>query len=157
MLARTCLSLALTLVVAVGGQAANHRAAPLTALDHKADITDFFAFVSYDDPGKSPNFRALPNGTGIAGVLTAQQDADDTHNFASDDVAGFNINAIAIEVPVTLLTRDGKPHAASEPLATIDVAYQETFSYLGWAHSGRDSRHVDPGEAGCATDKCPVE
>ena len=33
-------------------QAANHREAPLTALDHKADIADFFAFVSYDDPGK---------------------------------------------------------------------------------------------------------
>ena len=32
--------------------AANHREAPLTALDHKADITDWFAFVSYDDPTK---------------------------------------------------------------------------------------------------------
>jgi hypothetical protein len=31
--------------------AANHREAPLTALDTKADITDWFAFVSYDDPG----------------------------------------------------------------------------------------------------------
>ena len=33
------------------GFASNHREAPITALDHKADITDFFAFVSYDDPG----------------------------------------------------------------------------------------------------------
>src|SRR5579883_2175568 len=32
--------------------AASHREAPLTALDHAADITDFFAFVSYDDPSK---------------------------------------------------------------------------------------------------------
>ena len=32
--------------------AANHREAPITALDHKADIADFFAFVSYDDPSK---------------------------------------------------------------------------------------------------------
>src|SRR4030095_1391381 len=32
--------------------AANHREAPITALDHKADITDWFAFVSYDDPTK---------------------------------------------------------------------------------------------------------
>ncbi|MFO1421853.1 MAG: DUF4331 domain-containing protein [Candidatus Competibacteraceae bacterium] len=290
--ARTCLSLALTLAVATGGHAANHREAPLTALDSKADITDFYAFVSYDDPGRvtlildvdpllepsngpnyfpfdpeilyairidnnhdavedlrfefrftteirapgvftgfvgagngiaapsnspapvspgtplippaiaaldgpgseglslrqrytvtlvrgeqrtelarglvavptnvgprtmpdyaglveqgihdlgngitvfagtvddpfwidlgaafdSLNFRTLPHGTGIAGVLTPQQDADDTQNFASDDVAGFNVNAIAIEVPITLLTRDGKPHPASEPLATI--------------------------------------
>ena len=29
--------------------AASHREAPITALDHKADITDFFAFVSYDN------------------------------------------------------------------------------------------------------------
>ena len=32
--------------------AANHREAPLTAIDTKADITDWFAFVSYDDPTK---------------------------------------------------------------------------------------------------------
>jgi len=32
--------------------AANHREAPLTAIDVKADITDWFAFVSYNDPSK---------------------------------------------------------------------------------------------------------
>lgn len=32
--------------------AANHREAPITALDHAADITDWYAFVSYDDPTK---------------------------------------------------------------------------------------------------------
>jgi hypothetical protein len=37
-------------------QAANHREAPITALDHKADITDFFAFVSYG-PNQAPNTR----------------------------------------------------------------------------------------------------
>jgi hypothetical protein len=34
------------------GFAANHREAPITALDHKAEITDWFTFVSYDDPTK---------------------------------------------------------------------------------------------------------
>ncbi len=33
-------------------QAASHCEAPLTALYHKADITDYYAFVSYDDPNK---------------------------------------------------------------------------------------------------------
>jgi len=33
---------------------ANHREAPITALDHKADITDVYAFVSYD-PNQSQN------------------------------------------------------------------------------------------------------
>jgi hypothetical protein len=32
--------------------AASHREAPITALDHTADITDFFAFVSYENPSK---------------------------------------------------------------------------------------------------------
>jgi len=31
------------------GLAANHREAPITALDHKADITDVYAFVSYGE------------------------------------------------------------------------------------------------------------
>ena len=31
---------------------ANHREAPITALDRSADITDWYAFVSYDDPTK---------------------------------------------------------------------------------------------------------
>ena len=32
--------------------AANHREAPITAIDRLADICDWFAFVSYDDPSK---------------------------------------------------------------------------------------------------------
>ncbi|HRX71747.1 MAG: DUF4331 domain-containing protein [Candidatus Competibacteraceae bacterium] len=294
-LTRTGLSLALTLAVATAGHTANHREAPLTALDPKADITDFYAFVSYDDSGKvtfildvdpllepsnGPNYfpfdpeivyairidnnhdavadlsfefrftteirapsvftgfvgagsgitapsnspapvapgtplippaitaldgtgseglslrqrytvtlvqgrqqttlaegliavptnvgpRTMPdyaglteqgvyhldNGvrvfagtvddpfwidlgaafdslnfrpgafnTGIPGVLGDDQDEgnrSDTTNFASDDVAGFNVNAIAIEAPITLLTADGHFHTAGEPLATI--------------------------------------
>lgn len=35
-----------------GSFAANHREAPITALDRLADITDYFSFVSYDDPSK---------------------------------------------------------------------------------------------------------
>ena len=34
-------------LVAGSALAANHREAPITALDHKADITDVFAFRSY--------------------------------------------------------------------------------------------------------------
>src|SRR5581483_7473543 len=45
------LSVAL-IAVPPSGFAASHREAPITALDHKADITDFFAFVSYNDPSK---------------------------------------------------------------------------------------------------------
>ncbi|NTV75841.1 MAG: DUF4331 domain-containing protein, partial [Holophaga sp.] len=60
-------------LAAASVQAANHREAPITALDHKADITDVYAFRSYDggpdprvtlimgvdpllEPGNGPNW-----------------------------------------------------------------------------------------------------
>jgi hypothetical protein len=58
---RTLLSLALTLAFSAAAQAANHREAPITALDHKADITDVYAFRSYDGD-------ATPKVTLILGV-----------------------------------------------------------------------------------------
>ena len=55
---RTACALALLgLTTLAGVQAANHREAPITALDHKADITDVYAFVSYgpdQQPGETP-------------------------------------------------------------------------------------------------------
>ena len=50
---KTAAALALSLLIAVpqGAFASSHREAPITALDHTADITDFYAFVSYDKPG----------------------------------------------------------------------------------------------------------
>ncbi len=65
------------------------------------------------------NLRTAAFETGVAGVLSDAQDANDTDNFAPDDVAGFNVNSIAIEVPITMLTQDGEVHAANDPLATI--------------------------------------
>ena len=47
-----CAVMAVLIGVPLPVFAASHREAPITALDHKADITDFFAFVSYDDPSK---------------------------------------------------------------------------------------------------------
>lgn len=69
----------------------------------------------------SLNLRPMAFATGIAGVLAETQDADDATNFAPDDVAGFNVNAIAVEVPVEMLTQDGALHGADDPLATIGV------------------------------------
>ena len=50
-------ALALVLALPWSVDASNHREAPITALDHKADITDVWAFVSYGDrqqPGETP-------------------------------------------------------------------------------------------------------
>lgn len=63
----------------------------------------------------SLNFRADAGG----GILSATQDGNDASNFAPDEVAGYNVNAIAIEVPIALLTRDGQLHGSEDPDATI--------------------------------------
>ena len=51
-----CLIVSMLLATAPG-YSSNHREAPITALDHQADITDLYAFVSYDEdqpPGMPP-------------------------------------------------------------------------------------------------------
>ena len=46
------LTLGLLLAATPGTYASSHREAPITALDHAADITDFYAFVSYNHPDR---------------------------------------------------------------------------------------------------------
>lgn len=65
------------------------------------------------------NLRAGAFPSGIPGVLTPAQDANDTTNYAPDNVSGYNVNTIAIEVPIAMLTRTGTKVAASDPAATI--------------------------------------
>ena len=64
------------------------------------------------------NLRTL--GSGIPGVLTPAEDVAKV-NFASDTVSGYAVNAIAIEVPIELLTSTSKVEAATSPKATIGV------------------------------------
>lgn len=44
--------MSLFLVVPSSSFASSHREAPITALDHTADITDWYAFVSFDHPDR---------------------------------------------------------------------------------------------------------
>ena len=54
------------------------------------------------------------------GVLSSVQEAAQS-NVASDTVSGYGVNAIAIEVPVSMLTRTGAVEAANSTAATIGV------------------------------------
>jgi hypothetical protein len=66
------------------------------------------------------NFRASAFATGVPAVLSDDQDAvDDTVNFAPDAVAGYNVNSIAIELPISMLTSDGARHPAGDAKAVI--------------------------------------
>ena len=64
------------------------------------------------------NLRTL--GSGIPAVLTDSEDAA-KQNFAPDEVAGYAVNYIAIEVPINMLTSTGQLEPASSPAATIGV------------------------------------
>jgi hypothetical protein len=63
----------------------------------------------------SLNFRVAAG----AGILSAAADADDHTNIAPDYVSGYNVNTIAIEVPITMLTRTGNLEPATSTAATI--------------------------------------
>ena len=60
------------------------------------------------------NFRM-----GVGGILSPTIDSDNTHNYAPDAVAGFNVNAIVLEVPIAMLTEDGRIHPAGDKEAVI--------------------------------------
>jgi hypothetical protein len=61
------------------------------------------------------NFRTAAGG----GVLSAAADADDHTNTAADYFSGYNVNTIAIEVPITMLTKTGTQLPANNTAATI--------------------------------------
>ncbi len=64
------------------------------------------------------NLRKLSSG--VPGVLTDTEDSA-KQNFASDTVSGYAVNALAIEVPIEMLTRSGKLEPATSAAATIGV------------------------------------
>src|SRR5246127_567336 len=51
---KAVMAFALALIVLVPASlfASSHREAPISALDHSADVTDWYAFVSYDHPAR---------------------------------------------------------------------------------------------------------
>jgi hypothetical protein len=72
-------------------------------------------FIDLGAAFDSLNFRQAAGG----GVLSAMVDSDDHHNYAPNALAGFNVNTIVLEVPITLLMRDGQLHGAQDKAAVI--------------------------------------
>lgn len=81
-----------------------------------AGTTDDAFWIDLGAAFDTLNLRAVVNG----GVLTPAQDAA-AANVASDTVSGYGVNSLAIEVPVSLLTRTGAVEAANSTAATIGV------------------------------------
>jgi uncharacterized protein DUF4331 len=88
---------------------------------HLANGVSVFA-GTVDDPfyiDLGAAFDSLNFRMAVGGVLSPALDADDTHNYAPDAVAGFNVNSIVLEVPTTMLSVDGKLHGAGDKEAVI--------------------------------------
>lgn len=108
----------------------------LVGRDGASDIRVFAGTVAdpfFIDLGAafdSFNFRTSAGG----GVLSASQDKDNYLNLAPNAVAGFNVNTIAIEVPISMLTRDGAMHSATDPKGTIGT----------WATTSRAELTIRP-------------
>jgi hypothetical protein len=88
-------------------------------------------FVDLGAAFDSLNFRTSAGG----GVLSAAVDADDAHNYAPNALAGFNVNSIALEVPISMLTSDGGVYPASDKRAVIGT----------WGATYRQNIQVLPG------------
>src|SRR6185312_7907911 len=77
-------------------------------------IADPF-FIDLGAAFDSLNFRSAAGG----GVLSPSVDADDHNNYAPNTLAGYNVNSIVLEVPISMLTVDGHMHAAGDKNAVI--------------------------------------
>jgi hypothetical protein len=75
-------------------------------------------FIDLGAAFDTANFRK--GASGVPGVLTAPEDAAN-QNIAPDTVSGFAVNAIAIQVPISMLTSTGRVEAATSAAATIGV------------------------------------
>lgn len=85
-----------------------------------------------------------------AGFPNGRRVSDDVTDIALRAVAGVLVNGFNI-YPNNML---------GDGVNTNDVPYQETFPYVAWAQSGRNSHHIDPGELGCGvggTSVCPIQ
>ena len=92
-----------------------------TVAGDRGDIRVFAGTVAdpfFIDLGATFDTLNYRKGAGT-GVLSTQQDKNDLLNLAPDSVSGFNVNTIAIEVPINYLTWDGNQHKASDAAATI--------------------------------------
>jgi hypothetical protein len=84
-------------------------------------------FIDLGAAFDSLNFRVIPGptSTGIPAVLSDEQDAAPLR-FVPDDVSGYNVNTIALQVPIRLLTRDRDRPGMDDRDATIGT-YGATF------------------------------
>jgi len=132
--------------------------------------TDLLPLVTYAPPIAAPGTPAGPIAdllrlnTGVGptpqasrrrlGLLAGDPAGYPNGRRVSDDVTDISLRAVA-----GVLAGPQYNYLLGDGVNTNDVPYQETFPYEAWAQSGRNRRHIDPGEAGCtmnAGPACPI-
>jgi Domain of unknown function (DUF4331) len=106
--------------------------APLNIRVFAGTVDDPF-YIDLGATFDSLNFRSSAFFGGGTPILAATQDANDQQNFAPDSVAGFNVNTIAIEVPIAMIQGPSAPVIGS------------------WATTSRLKMQVRPPAAGGTT------
>ncbi len=104
-------------------------------------------FIDLGAAFDSLNFRK-----GVGPVLSSKIDSDDTHNYAPDAVGGYNVNSMVLEVPISMLTADGRIHSAGDKDAVIgtygstsrrQISVRRSFDFdRGWG-DGEDYHQVN--------------
>jgi hypothetical protein len=116
-------------------------AAPGTPAGPIADLLRLNTGVKPTAPGSASRLGLL--GGDPAGFPNGRRLFDDVTDIALRVVAG---GVLAPPFPGFNLAIGGK---LGDGVNVNDVPYETEFPYLGDAPSGRDRRHIDPGEPGC--------
>jgi hypothetical protein len=132
--------------------------------------TDLLPLITYAPPIAAPGTPAGP----IADMLRLNTGVPPTPmpyrkrlGLLAGDAAGFpngrrvsdDVFDITLRSAAGILAGPQYNYLFGDGVNTNDVPYQETFPYVAWAQSGRQRRHIDPGEPGCtmgAGAACPT-
>lgn len=132
--------------------------------------TDLLPLVTYAPPIAAPGTTAGPIAdllrlnTGVAPTPEASRKrlgllAGDAAGFPNGRRVSDDVTDIAARAVAGILAGPQYNYAIGDGVNTNDVPYQETFPYVAWAQSGRNRRHIDPGEPGCTMGTgaaCPI-
>lgn len=122
--------------------------------------TDLLPFLAYAPPIAAPGTPAGPVADMLrlnTGVAPTPEGSRKRLGLLAGDAAGFpngrrvsdDVFDIFLRSAAGILAGPSFNYALGDGVNTNDVPYQETFPYVAWAQSGRQRRHIDPGEAGC--------
>jgi hypothetical protein len=132
--------------------------------------SDLLPLVTYAPPIAAPGTTAGPIADMLrlnTGVAPTPMPSRKRLGLLAGDAAGFpngrrvsdDVSDIALRAVAGILAGPQYNYRLGDGVNTNDVPYQETFPYVAWAQSGRQRRHIDPGEAGCtmgAGAACPT-